>query len=130
MASILVVDDHLLNRHFLMSLLGYGGHRLLEAEDGAVALDIVRSERPDLVISDILMPEMDGYEFVTRLRADPSIASTPVIFFTATYREREVKVLADACGKWCSVHSDFLPKTRYRCRPARPKRQILKRPAN
>ena len=101
MATILVVDDHILNRHFLMSLLGYGGHRLFEAEDGAVALDIVRAERPDLVISDILMPEMDGYEFVTRLRADPAIASTPVIFFTATYREREANVLADACGvKW------------------------------
>ena len=101
MATILVVDDHILNRHFLMSLLGYGGHRLLEAEDGAVALDVVRAERPDLVISDILMPEMDGYEFVSRLRADPGIAATPVIFFTATYREREAKVLADACGvKW------------------------------
>jgi diguanylate cyclase (GGDEF)-like protein/PAS domain S-box-containing protein len=101
MASILIVDDHLLNRKFLLSLLGYGGHRLFEASDGIEALDIVHAEHPDLVITDILMPQMDGYEFVSRLRKDPAIAATPVIFYTATYREREARVLADACRvKW------------------------------
>lgn len=98
MACILVVDDHFLNRHFLLSLLGYGGHRLLEAANGAAALDVVRAEQPDLVISDVLMPQMDGYEFVSRLRADPATARTAVIFYTATYRESEARVLADACG--------------------------------
>jgi len=98
MACILVVDDYSLNRHFLLSLLGYGGHRLLEAADGVAALDMVRAERPDLVISDILMPQMDGYEFVAQLRADPALADTPVIFYTATYRQRDVKTPADASG--------------------------------
>jgi CheY-like chemotaxis protein/HPt (histidine-containing phosphotransfer) domain-containing protein len=98
MACILVVDDRFLNRHFLLSLLGYGGHRLLEAANGAAALEIVRAERPDLVITDVLMPHMDGYEFVARLRAEPAIAGTPVIFYTATFRERDTKAQADASG--------------------------------
>ncbi|HAT31998.1 MAG TPA: sensory box protein/response regulator [Janthinobacterium sp.] len=100
-ATILIVDDHVLNREFLMALLGYGGHRLLEAADGAEGLRMVQNERPDLVISDILMPNMDGYEFVTRLHENPATADVPIIFYTATYREREANVLAQSCGvRW------------------------------
>jgi diguanylate cyclase (GGDEF)-like protein/PAS domain S-box-containing protein len=100
-ATILIVDDHVLNREFLRTLLGYGGHRLLEAANGAEGLAAVRSERPDLVISDILMPNMDGYEFVTRMHEDPATADVPVIFYTATYREREANALAQSCGvRW------------------------------
>ncbi|TMH87341.1 MAG: response regulator [Betaproteobacteria bacterium] len=73
MAKILIVDDRPTNRQFLLTLLGYTGHRLLEAADGAEALDLARAERPDLVITDILMPTMDGYEFVQQLRADPHV---------------------------------------------------------
>jgi CheY-like chemotaxis protein len=98
MATILVVDDAPTNREFLVTLLGYRGHRLLEAADGAEALALVRAERPDLVIADILMPTMDGYEFVRQLRADPVIAQILVIFYTAYYHEQEAKALAQACG--------------------------------
>ncbi|MES2319463.1 MAG: EAL domain-containing protein [Pseudomonadota bacterium] len=100
-ATILIVDDHVLNREFLMTLLGYGGHRLVEAANGIEGLKMVHSERPDLVISDILMPNMDGYEFVTRLHADPETADLPVIFYTANYREREAISMAESCGvRW------------------------------
>ena len=99
--TILIVDDHVLNREFLTALLGYGGHRLLEAANGAEGLDIMRTERPDLIISDILMPNMDGYEFVTRVHADPALTDVPIIFYTATYREQEAILLAQACGvRW------------------------------
>ncbi len=98
MAKILIVDDRVLNRQFLMTLLGYGSHDLLEAGDGAEALEKVRAERPDLVITDLLMPTMNGFEFVQRLRTEPGIARTPVIFYTATYRLDEARSLADACG--------------------------------
>ncbi|MGV7209965.1 EAL domain-containing protein [Oxalobacteraceae bacterium A2-2] len=100
-ATILIVDDHVLNREFLMTLLGYGGHRLLEAANGAEGLKIALAERPDLVISDILMPNMDGYEFVTRMHQHAETAEVPVIFYTATYREREAMALAQSCGvRW------------------------------
>src|SRR6266480_3265636 len=98
MATVLIVDDRPTNRQFLLTLLGYGGHRLLEAANGAEALERVRAERPDLVITDILMPAMDGYELVAHLRADPDLAPIPVIFYTATYSEPQAKALADSCG--------------------------------
>jgi len=98
MATILVVDDRVEDRQLLTTFLGYQGNRLLEAADGAEALALVRARRPDLVIADVLMPVMDGYEFVRQLRADSAIAVTPVIFYTATYLERESHALAQKCG--------------------------------
>ena len=100
-STILIVDDHVLNREFLTALLGYSGHRLLEAADGVEGLELMRTERPDLIISDILMPNMDGYEFVTRVHENPVLADVPIIFYTATYREQEAILLAQACGvRW------------------------------
>jgi diguanylate cyclase (GGDEF)-like protein/PAS domain S-box-containing protein len=98
MATILVVDDRPTNREFLLSLLGFTGHRLLEAHNGAVALDLVRAERPDLIITDILMPTMDGYEFVQQLRADPALAPTRVIFYSAIYALKETMAMAVSCA--------------------------------
>jgi diguanylate cyclase (GGDEF)-like protein/PAS domain S-box-containing protein len=101
MATILIVDDHVLNRQFLMALLGYSGHDLIEAANGADGVTMASARQPDLIIADILMPNMDGYEFVTRLRALPLIAHTPVIFYTAAYHEREASIMAMACGvRW------------------------------
>ena len=100
-ATILIVDDHVLNREFLMTLLGYGGYRLIEAANGAEGLKMALADKPDLVISDILMPNMDGYEFVTRMHEHPDTADVPVIFYTATYREREALAVAESCGvRW------------------------------
>ena len=98
MATILVVDDRSTNRQLVVTLLSYGGHRLLEAANGAEALALVRTEHPDLVITDILMPTMDGFEFVQFLRADPALAATKVVFYTATYLVQEANELAAACG--------------------------------
>ncbi|GAA0715457.1 EAL domain-containing protein [Dokdonella soli] len=98
MANVLVVDDHADNRALLTTLLSYAGHRSFESVDGSEALVQVRSQRPDLVICDIVMPTMDGYEFVRQLREDPEIASTEVIFYTATFLEREARGLAESCG--------------------------------
>ncbi|MFN7995553.1 MAG: response regulator [Bryobacteraceae bacterium] len=105
MATILIVDDRAPNREYLVEVLGCAGYRLLEAADGAEALAIARSEHPDLIIADILMPKMDGYELVRQLRMDPEIGRTPVIFCTAHYNEREVQPLA-----WLSGVSDVITK--------------------
>src|SRR5687767_6158441 len=98
MASILIAEDRAVDRLFLTTLLGYQGHGTLEASDGAEALALVQSRRPHLVISDVMMPTMDGYEFVRQMRAIPAVAETPVIFYTATYHEREARALAERCG--------------------------------
>ncbi|MEW5959879.1 MAG: PocR ligand-binding domain-containing protein, partial [Chloroflexota bacterium] len=98
MATILIVDDRPTNRDVLVTLLKHKGHRLLEAADGVEALERARAERPDLIITDILMPTMDGYEFVRRLRVEPALAQTSIIFYTAHYLEQEAQALARACG--------------------------------
>jgi diguanylate cyclase (GGDEF)-like protein/PAS domain S-box-containing protein len=95
---VLVVDDNATNRKLLSTLLSFEGYRLSEAADGAEGLAIATRDRPQLVISDILMPSMDGYEFVRQLRAKPATAAIRVIFYTANYHEREAQSLADQCG--------------------------------
>lgn len=97
MARILIVDDNATNRKLVATQLGYEGHTTFEAADGAEGLRMARAERPQLIISDILMPSMDGYEFVRRLRDDPQLAPTAVIFHTAHYLEREAQELAKTC---------------------------------
>lgn len=98
MAKIAVIDDMEVNRELLVTLMQAFGHESVEASNGAEALELVRSEQPDLVICDILMPVMDGYEFVRHLRADPQIGHIPVVFLTAYYLELEARQLAQACG--------------------------------
>lgn len=98
MATILVVDDQELNRSVLTTLLGYHGHRLVEAATGVEALNKICLESPQLVVTDILMPAMDGYEFVRRLRKLETIRQPKVIFYSATYLEEEARTLARACG--------------------------------
>lgn len=86
MATILIVEDHIMSRELLNTLIGYMGHRVLEAADGLVALELARREHPDLIISDIHLPTIDGLEFVRQLRTEAALEKTPVIFYTATYR--------------------------------------------
>ncbi len=98
MATILIVDDRESNRELLTTLLGYRGHRTVEARDGLEGLERARAERPDLIITDILMPTMDGYEFTRRLRADSEVAAVPVVFYSAHYLMQEAHALAAKCG--------------------------------
>ena len=81
MSSILVLDDRPTNRDLLATVIKTAGHAVVEAADGEAALALVRQERPDLIIADILMPGMDGYEFTRHLRSDPEIAATRVVFY-------------------------------------------------
>jgi len=98
MARILVIEDQPAGRELLTMLLGSQGHSVLEAGDGQAGLALTLAERPDLVITDILMPEMDGYEFVRRVRADPDLAGTRIMFYSATYMAEEVRRLAATVG--------------------------------
>jgi diguanylate cyclase len=96
--KILVVDDNARNREVLRTLLQDEGYQAVEAADGAEGLRVAEKEQPQLVISDILMPTMDGYEFVRQLRAHPTLAHTAVIFYTANYHRLEANSLAEQCG--------------------------------
>ncbi len=98
MATILVIDDRPANRELLVNLLNHSRHQVLEAPDGEEGLAAARAERPDLIITDIVMPTMDGYEFARQVRADPLIGQTPIIFFTSAYILNETQRLAQASG--------------------------------
>lgn len=82
-ARILIVEDNRINLALLKYLLEYTGYAALFAANGAEGLELVRTERPDLVLCDLQMPVMNGYEMLRALREDPDVRHTPVIAVTA-----------------------------------------------
>ncbi len=86
---ILVVDDQRTNAEMVAGLLRNLGYEIDIAQDGAEALRLVEAQAPDLVVSDILMPGMDGYELCRRLRASPATALLPVILVTSAEAQSE-----------------------------------------
>ena len=98
MPTVLVVEDRPTDREFLVSILGGSGHDVLETDTGHEALSLTREWKPDLVIADMLVPEMDGLDLARAVRSDPSIAGTPIILYTATYQLWELERLARAAG--------------------------------
>ncbi|KUL28549.1 response regulator [Actinoplanes awajinensis] len=79
MSKVLVVDDESDIRFMHRRILAKAGHEVTEAGDGAMALAAVRDWAPDLVITDMMMPIMDGAELIRRLREDPATAAIPVL---------------------------------------------------
>lgn len=86
MAELLIIEDHAMSRQVLTTMFASLGHRVLEATDGTAALDMVKNCNPDIIISDILLPTIDGIEFARQLRSLPGKENTPIIFYTATCR--------------------------------------------
>ena len=82
-ASILVVDDDPVNRSMLTASLEASGHQVTTAEGGSQALDLVRAEGFDVILLDVLMPRMDGYQVLERLKEDPRLRHIPVVMVTA-----------------------------------------------
>jgi two-component system cell cycle sensor histidine kinase/response regulator CckA len=96
--KILIVDDLELNRKLLRVILQTDGMETLEAEDGAAALEVMKGALPDAIISDILMPNMDGYRLCKEIRANPRWAKIPVVIYTSTYVSAGEAELALKCG--------------------------------
>ena len=83
MTTILLIEDNASLRRNIAQILTIEGYRVLAAVNGAAGLELLRAERPDLILCDIMMPEMGGYEVLSRVRAEPATASLPFIFLTA-----------------------------------------------
>jgi DNA-binding response OmpR family regulator len=98
MTSILIVDDEPLVLGSLRRVLESKGFAVIEASSGQQALDEVAKEQPDLVVLDIVMPDMDGIEVCRRLRGDPYTARLPILFLTAKGRSEEIARALDAGG--------------------------------
>lgn len=94
MTQVLVVDDRDDNRYLLRTLLHDHGYTVDEAHHGAEALARARSQPPDVVVSDLLMPVMDGYTLLRQWKADPALKHCPFIVYTATYTDPKDERLA------------------------------------
>jgi class 3 adenylate cyclase/CheY-like chemotaxis protein len=100
---IVVVDDTPQNVRLLEAVLTGRGYEVMAASSGEEALATIAAGRPDMVLLDIVMPEMDGYEVCRRLRADPSTAVLPVVMITASGEQEKVKAIEAGAD-------DFIPK--------------------
>src|SRR5918996_146319 len=94
--KILVVDDVQRNVKLLADILAVKGYEVIVAASGAEALERVRSDRPDLVLLDVMMPGMDGYEVCAAIRSEPAGRMLPVVLVTALDASERVKGLE--CG--------------------------------
>src|SRR5688500_3992609 len=82
-STILVVDDNAVNLQLLVRTLDGSGHRILAARSGHAAVDIARRVKPDLILLDVMMPDMNGFEVCRTLKADPETRDAAVIFLSA-----------------------------------------------
>ena len=87
---ILIVDDHETNRDILITRLSMHGYELLQAADGEEALASAREHLPDLILLDVMMPKLDGFEVCRRLKADPALPFMPIILVTAKADSKDV----------------------------------------
>jgi len=88
--KILVVDDIVANTTLVKSVLSPLGYQMLTANDGIVALEVIKKDKPHLILLDVMMPNMDGHEVVKRLKANPDTKDIPVIFITALNDVRNI----------------------------------------
>ena len=109
MKRILVIEDQEDNRAILRDLLTASGYELIEAGNGAEGVAMAAAEKPDLILMDIQMPIMDGYEATRRIKADPSTAAIPVIAVTSyALSGDEAKTKAAGCDGY--VAKPFSPR--------------------
>ena len=106
--KVLVVEDDTDNRCIVAKVLSVEGYQVIEANDGVQALARVREERPDVILMDLALPNMDGWEATRQLKSDPATRAIPVVALTAfAMRGDEERAREAGCD-------DYLPK------PARP----------
>jgi two-component system, cell cycle response regulator DivK len=106
---ILVIEDTEDNRQIIRDLLTSFDYELIEATDGAEGVALAQSQHPDLILMDIQLPEMDGYEATRRIRAIPELAQVPIIAVTSyALSGDEAKTRAAGCDGY--VAKPFSPR--------------------
>lgn len=107
--KILWIDDDRLLLTFGKDALDQLGYQTLTVADGASGISMAQQERPDLIILDVLMPTVDGYEICRRMRADPALKDTPILLLTAL-EERMVDLWGREAGATFSMHKPSRPE--------------------
>ncbi len=106
-ATILVIDDNPVNLKLASEVLLADGHEVIRAEDAEQALSLLETHMPDLVLTDIALPRMDGLELTRRLKADPRYRHLPVVALTASaMKGDQARVLAAGCDAYIAKPID------------------------
>ena len=111
--NILVVEDNQDNREMVVKVLKFNGYQVVEAVDGEEAIEKAKTEHPDLILLDIFLPKMDGYEATRRLKGDTSLRNIPIIALTAHAMKGSMEeALAAGCDGYIPKPIDVreLPK--------------------
>ncbi|HDH87783.1 MAG: response regulator [Deltaproteobacteria bacterium] len=96
--KILVVEDNQDNRELVVKVLKINGYKVIEAVDGEEAIEKTKTENPDLILMDLFIPKIDGYEVTTRLKTDRDLRRIPIIALTAHAMKGDMeKALAAGC---------------------------------
>ncbi len=95
--SLLLADDYRYNREVIKGYLESVPIELFEAENGVQALEIMKAQKPDIVLLDIKMPELDGYEVIRRAQSDPELQLIPIIAVTASAMKKDEDILKEKC---------------------------------
>ena len=106
----LVVEDEKNSRMMLSKILAANGYEPIEASNGIEALKKINESRPDIIISDIMMPEMDGFQFCRELKKNETLKNIPLIFYTAIYKDEEDEKLAMDVGASAYIRKPEDPK--------------------
>lgn len=107
MSTILVIDDNPVNLKLASEVLLADGHVVIRAEDAEQALALLETQMPDLVLTDIALPRMDGMELTRRLKADPRYRHLPVVALTASaMKGDEARVLLAGCDAYIAKPID------------------------
>lgn len=112
--KVLIVEDNYDDRRLLKLNMQHHGCEVIEASDGKEALEIAIKEKPDLIISDILMPKMDGFELLWSLKQNEQTKNIPFIFYSAIYTGEKDKKLAMALGAEAFIEKPKEPEELYR----------------
>ena len=111
--TILYIEDDSSNRLLVRHVLQAAGYRVIEAVDGLNGVQAAQAERPDLILMDINIPELDGYETTTRIKSLPGLNHIPIIALTATAREGDrERALTAGCDGYLTkpINADRLPR--------------------
>lgn len=108
--NVLIVEDNSDDRKLLLYTLEHHGCTVIEAQDGQQGLELATRLKPDIIISDALMPRMDGFQFLRALKADPELSSIPFIFYSAVYTGESEEKLAISLGAAAFVIKPMEPE--------------------
>lgn len=90
MATVLIVDDSPTETHVLGKILEHGGHYILTAKDGEEGVGMAKNHRPDVVLMDVVMPRLNGFQATRMLSRDPDTANIPIIIVTTKDQETDM----------------------------------------